>query len=948
MSSSGPMVDQVQNPAPSPWRRTRSLAISLGVVAALVAGGLWALSREEALIWAAERVAAQTGGRLHYTGLSGSLLGSIQVRELRYEDRFGEVVIGDARMTWRPIRLLVGQVAVGSMHAATVRLERAASGAEELKPPASLRAPLSFAVTDFRIDRLTMTNEAATHEIRDLTAAFSGNRKRLHAEVKSLATPYGRVTGDLEIGADAPFPLHGTIDVTSPRQGDYAVTTTLEGSLMHAVATLAAEARDASATVKLALAPYDAQPLTGLEFQARNVDPRAWLATAPEAALSGEGHVVADAARRLSGTVVLTNGKPGTVDARKLPFTRLSTALQGVPADIALSEVALDLGDGGRFTGSGGVKDRALDLDLATGNLNLRGMHARLNPTHLAGQFTLGGDVESQRLKLALGQPGYRMRLAATLRDRVAVVDEAYARAGRAEVSARGRIALDANKSFSMSGRLANFDPSRFGKYDGARINSRIDVKGQLGPVIQVAAKLAVTDSSLFGLPASATGTLRSRRSDRPEVAMDVSLRVGATRATAKGKVKDPARMESMDLALTLAGGSLAELYKIVGVPLPATPPYRIGGRLVQNGPVWELRRFAGTVGDSDLAGDFMIDRGRTPQFMKADLTSQRLDLADLAGFIGAEKTPAGKVVATPQTTRVIPDTPYSLEKLRSANADVRFEGKRVITDTLPIDDMSAHLILKNSVLTLAPLDFGVADGQVVSDITLDGSQPVIASRADVRVQSLQLGKLLPQLKISKASVGELDGRVKLAANGNSVADMLGSASGDTSLVVGEGEVSDLVLRLSNLDLANALLVLLRGDRNIPIRCLVADLAWTDGVVQPRRFIFDTEHTMLVGEGKANFEDETLDMRLVAKPKGASLVALRGPINVKGTFANPSVMPDLARLGARGVVGAALGAIAPPLAVVPFIQLGGAKDVPCGPLLQSARQAIHSPVKPSR
>jgi uncharacterized protein involved in outer membrane biogenesis len=293
----------------------------------------------------------------------------------------------------------------------------------------------------------------------------------------------------------------------------------------------------------------------------------------------------------------------------------------------------------------------------------------------------------------------------------------------------------------------------------------------------------------------------------------------------------------------------------------------------------------------------------------------------------------------------VLPDTPYNLEKLKSADADVRFEGKQVITEKLPIDDMSAHLLLKSGVLTLAPLDFGVAGGKLVSDITLDGSGSVMTSRADVRVQSLQLGKLLPQLKISKASVGEMDGRVKVTAQGNSIAAMLGSASGDTSLVVGEGEVSDLILRLSNLDLANTLLVLVRGDRSIPIRCMVANLQWNNGVVQPRQFIFDTQHTMLVGEGKANFKDETLDMRLVAEPKGMSLVSLRGPINVTGTFASPSVMPDLARLGARGVAGAALAVVAPPLAVLPFLQLGGGQDVQCGPLVQSARQLIRSPAQ---
>jgi hypothetical protein len=71
-----------------------------------------------------------------------------------------------------------------------------------------------------------------------------------------------------------------------------------------------------------------------------------------------------------------------------------------------------------------------------------------------------------------------------------------------------------------------------------------------------------------------------------------------------------------------------------------------------------------------------------------------------------------------------------------------------------------------------------------------------------------------------------------------------------------------------------------------------------------RRRLALSQHTTLVGEGKANFNDETLDMRLVARPKDTSLVSLRGPINVAGTFANPTVMLDLPRLGARGVAAA--------------------------------------------
>ncbi len=926
-----------------PRGRMRNVAIVAGLLVALVSGSLWFLSRESTLEHAANYVAKRTDGRLEPAGVQGSLLGTIRVRELRYRDTFGKLTINDAHIVWRPVRLLIGQIAVGAMAADSVSLELSKAEDEIRKPPASLRPPISFAITELQIGQLTLTRADTTHELRGLRAAFSGNRRHLQAELKSLATQWGTLRGELQVGADAPFDLKGGVALTALDPEAYTATLKLGGSLMHAEASLEAKARDAAAAAKLAIAPYELQPLTHLEFSARDFDPRVWAPTAPSAALSGEGRLVTDAERKLSGALLLVNGKPGTIDDKKLPFARFSTVLHGVLEQLALGEVQLDLAEAGQLTGAGAWRDGSLDVKLATRNFNLRGVQSRLHKTQLAGELALGGNTETQRLRLALTQRPYQFRFAGTLEDGIAQIEEAYARAGSAQLTTRGRVALTQQKAFTLAGRLSNFDPAQFGNYPAARINSRFELAGQVEPVIQVSANVSVSDSRLFGLPATAKGTFHSRRSDHPDVEMDLAVRIGQTRATAKGTLRDPTQMQSMDMQLTLAGASLDELYKIIGVPLPATPPYRIGGRLVHSGQLWELRRFAGAVGDSDLSGNFLVDRGRSPQFMKADLTSNRLDLADLAGFVGAEKTATGKV-ATPNTARVLPDKPYNLEKLKAADADIRFQGKRVKTEKLPIDDMSTHLMLKGGVLTLAPLNFGVAGGRLVSDITLDGSATVIASRADVRVQSLQLEKLMPRMKTTKASIGELDGRVRLKGRGNSVAAMLGSANGDMALVMGEGEVSDLLVRLSNLDIANTLLVLMRGDRNIPIRCMVADLAIENGVMQPRQFVLDTAHTTLVGEGKAKFADETLELRLVAKPKDQSLLSLRGPIVVGGTFSNPSVRPDMKQLTARAAAAVGLAIVATPFAaLVPFIQLGGSENVECGPMVQAMRQAIQKP-----
>ena len=923
--------------------RKGKVAIALGALAALSIAGLWILSRESTLIAAVDYMQRKLDGRLAVAQVHGSLLSKIEARGLRYQDKFGTLEIDGARFEWRPLRLLIGQIAVGEVATDNVRLALEKTEDTQRKPPESLAAPLSFAITDFTIGTLSIVQAEGTQEIRGLRAAFAGNRRQLTAEVKSLATQWGDLKGEIEIGSRHPFALEGTVEFAAPNPQDYSVVAKLGGSLIDAEASIDAKARDATAAAKVEVAPYDMQPITRLEFSAQNFDPRAWSPTAPAGKLSGEGRLVADAERRLDGAFSFVNSVPGSIDEKKLPFASISGAMEGTLEALAVNHIKLDLAQAGQLAGTGAWRDRVFQVNFDTRNLNLHGFQKRMHATQLAGRVGFAVDSEKQRVRLNLAQPPYSFRFSGAFADGIARIEEAYARAGTAELTTRGRIALHEEKSFAVAGNLKNFDPSKFGAYPSHQINGRFDAKGHVEPVLQVAANVNVTDSRLSGLPATASGKFTSRRADRPDVEMDVALSVGSTRASAKGIVRDPAGRGSMDMQLTLSGSSLDELYQVIGVPLPPTPPYRISGRLLQKDEQWEFLRFTGAVGDSDLSGDFLIDRARQPQFMKADLKSNRLALADLAGFIGAEKTEEGKVTTPENPARVLPTTPYSLEKLKAADADIRFEGKQIITEHLPVSNMSTHLVLKGGVLSLAPLDFGVAGGKLVSKITLDGRQSPIASQADIRVQSLQLAQLTPKLKASKASVGEMDGRVRLATRGDSIAAMLGSANGDVALLVGEGEVSDLILRLSNLDLANTLLVLMQGDRNVPIRCMVADLAFENGVMRPRQFVFDTAHTTLVGEGKVDFAQEALGLRLVAKPRGNSLMALRGPINVSGTFAKPSVRPDLKQLTARGAAAVALSVVTPVAGVVPFLQFGRNQDVECGPLIQQARQTIEQP-----
>ena len=452
-----------------------------------------------------------------------------------------------------------------------------------------------------------------------------------------------------------------------------------------------------------------------------------------------------------------------------------------------------------------------------------------------------------------------------------------------------------------------------------------------------------------FTIEGSAASLLALENQDKP-YALKVSAKAGSSSARFDGTIV-PARIDNVDGRLELQGRDLSQLYPIIPVPFPWTPPYALSGQLKHVGAVWSFKEFKGKVGDSDLAGSFAVDRSGTRPAVDADLVSTRLDYQDLGGLVGLPPThepPSARTAAQneeaakrEQSGRVLPTKPYDLERLRVVDAKVRFRGKRFIATSLPLDDLNATANLKDGVLKLEPLDFGIAGGHVASTLMLDARQDVIRTRGDVVVSDVELKQIMPKLAPPNGSAGKVSGRARLRGTGNSVADMLGTSTGEIALVSEGGDASALAIVLTNLDLARAVPLLLSGDSNSPIRCVVGDFVADNGKLTARTLAVDTEAEKILGEGSIDFTRESYALQLKAQSKKPSVLALRGPILVDGSFKSPKVHPAGGPIAARVGASVALGVLATPFAaLVPFIDVGGATDVDCPALVREAQANV--------
>jgi AsmA family protein len=156
------------------------------------------------------------------------------------------------------------------------------------------------------------------------------------------------------------------------------------------------------------------------------------------------------------------------------------------------------------------------------------------------------------------------------------------------------------------------------------------------------------------------------------------------------------------------------------------------------------------------------------------------------------------------------------------------------------------------------------------------------------------------------------------------------------ALLMGRGQISNLLLELAGIDGAEIIKFLMGGDRNVTIRCAAAAFEVNRGLMETRALVLDTTDTVVYGHGSVSLANEVMDLTLRPYPKDMSILSLRSPLKVAGTLGAPRVGPDKGALAGRAGLALALGAVNPLLALAATVETGPGQDANCGPALREA------------
>jgi AsmA family protein len=243
----------------------------------------------------------------------------------------------------------------------------------------------------------------------------------------------------------------------------------------------------------------------------------------------------------------------------------------------------------------------------------------------------------------------------------------------------------------------------------------------------------------------------------------------------------------------------------------------------------------------------------------------------------------------------------------------------------LPVTALAFRVQVDNGVATVQPFSLSIAGGNVTGELGIDARSDTPNVRAALGLQNLDFGAFFRGSRFFDTTHGKVQGRVTLAGNGRSLAQVMGTSDGHVELAMAGGSVSDLMVSLAGLQIVDALILYVTGDHRIAISCAVGRLNFEHGTATFDKTLLDTQKSVLHVDGQVALGSQVVNVKVTADPKKFDLLDLHGPVLIEGKIRKPSITIKVP---------------------IPHPVIGDAKNLPCEALtrqlLSGAKTEIRS------
>jgi uncharacterized protein involved in outer membrane biogenesis len=347
-----------------------------------------------------------------------------------------------------------------------------------------------------------------------------------------------------------------------------------------------------------------------------------------------------------------------------------------------------------------------------------------------------------------------------------------------------------------------------------------------------------------------------------------------------RGSMTEPLDFDGVRGKIDIDAKTLGGFLHLLGAELRGDYPVAVAGTLERSGAHWSIAGAQGRVAADPFGGPLSLDEGGrgAPDALAAKLDFAKLDLAPLIG-----SGPTGKPIS------------LRLESDPTVTIDARIGTKLLTYEARHLADVAVVLRTRPNEIAVSELSFAFAGGKLAAN----GSAKAAGAGSHIAVSAALTGadadaaasSLFAQ---SGQIAGKLDGGLSVEMTGATLSEALKTSTGGAVLAMTGGRVARDLIERASTDLRS---LFRTGEGWMTVSCLLGIATLRNGAATIAPLRLRTPETTLVGGGQVNLVSEKVDMVLKTEAGATSLLALKLPLRISGSFDGLHVVPSFASPG---------------------------------------------------
>ena len=378
---------------------------------------------------------------------------------------------------------------------------------------------------------------------------------------------------------------------------------------------------------------------------------------------------------------------------------------------------------------------------------------------------------------------------------------------------------------------------------------------------------------------------------------VDMVLSMGDARLETKAVLTPPVTPDNLDLDFSLTAERVSSFEPFTGHRISEVGPVAASGELVIRPDNYALEAFSLEVGESDVNGKISLDlTGGRPR-LDADLSSQRVHLAELFAHTWAPGEDQGGTEEGSEEAEKISseqDDESWLEKLQSSrlakmDLDIDLQSEDIYWGGETGGGGQIQIRSEEGRLAFGPFHLVLADGSVGGNVVVQADSGLLDADIELTVNDVEYGPLLGYLNPEAEGDGRIDLETHLVTSGVPVGQLITEATGDFRFVVFPHDLDTTVLDFWGAGLFRSMFSVVDPTDESVVNCITGSFPMADGLMTAETFWFDTSRIRARGKGSIDLEQMTVDMTLRPRPKKRTFLTLATPAKIKGPVENPKI-----------------------------------------------------------